>query len=271
MPKSKRNKQVSLTVTKKRPKELKKKLFEEVRKCADEYERLFLFSYENMRTTKLQEVKSEWRSSRFFFGKSKVIAVGLGRDPAEEIKDDIHKISERMTGQRGLLFTNNSKDEVLKYFKLYSEPCPARTGTTATETVKLEKGPLKQFSFALEPRLRELGLTTKLEKGVVHLEKDETICEEGDVLTSDQSQILKLLGNQMAEFKFNIEAMWDNEKGFKEFVPLPTNAKKRKRPEKPTPAKVKKPRKEKVVEPEESDVEEDAEQDDDEEEELEEN
>lgn len=41
----------------------------------------------------------------------------------------------------------------------------ARAGTSAETTVALEKGPLTQFSFAIEPQLRKLGLQTSLEKG----------------------------------------------------------------------------------------------------------
>jgi len=270
MPKSKRNRVISLTATKKKQKELKSKLIEEVKKCTDDYERLFVFSYENMRNKNLQEVKNEWKSSRFFFGKNKVIGVGLGRGPEEEIRDDIHKISERMSGQRGLLFTNNTKEEVVKYFKLYAEPGFARTGATATETVKLDKGPLTQFSFSIEPRLRELGLTTSLNKGVVTLDKDEIVCEEGDVLTSDQAHILKLLGIEMAEFRFTIEAMWDRELGFKEFVPMPEKPSAKKRKQVPTKDKHSKAKKQRVEESEESEEEEDIEEDE-EDEELEEN
>jgi len=242
-------------------------LIEEVRKCTEDYERVFVFSFNNMRNSKLQEIKNEWKSSRFFFGKNKVIGVGLGRGPEDEIKDDIHKISERMRGQRGLLFTNNTKEEVLKYFNLYSEPDFARTGDTATETITLDKGPLNQFSYAMEPHLRQLGLTTKLEKGVIYLEKDETICEEGDTLTSDQSQLLKLLGIEMAEFKITIEACWSQDAHFEEIVPVEGKKRKRDAREGPTSAKkLKKSKKAAKVESEPEDEEEDAVQEDDEEE-----
>lgn len=58
------------------------------------------------------------------------------------------------------------------------------------ETVTLDKGPLNQFNYALEPRLRDLGLSTKLEKGVIVLEKDHVVCSEGDTLTADQAMLL---------------------------------------------------------------------------------
>lgn len=37
--------------------------------------------------------------------------------------------------------------------------------------------------------------------GVLYLDADFQICEQGDVLTSDQAKLLKIFFKQMAEFK----------------------------------------------------------------------
>lgn len=49
---------VSLTKVKKNGKELKKNLLAEVRRCVDAYQNLFVFSVDNMRTTKFIKVAS---------------------------------------------------------------------------------------------------------------------------------------------------------------------------------------------------------------------
>jgi mRNA turnover protein 4 len=51
---------------------------------------------------------------RFFFGKNKVMAFALGKSIEDEYKDNLHKLSDRLYGQCGLLFTNQTKDEVIK-------------------------------------------------------------------------------------------------------------------------------------------------------------
>lgn len=40
----------------------------------------------------MQEVRREWKPSKFFFGKNKIIAIGLGRTVEEEVADDLHKV-----------------------------------------------------------------------------------------------------------------------------------------------------------------------------------
>lgn len=46
-----------------------------------------------MRNSKMQDVRQEWKPSRFFFGKNRIIAMGLGRTVEEEVADDLHKAS----------------------------------------------------------------------------------------------------------------------------------------------------------------------------------
>ena len=74
-----------------------------------------------------------------------------------------------LRNQRGLLFTSQTLEEVTKYFEDHSESDYLRTGGIAEETVELDAGPLEQFSHAIEPQLRQLGMPTELKKGVIHL------------------------------------------------------------------------------------------------------
>ncbi|XP_026576977.1 mRNA turnover protein 4 homolog [Pseudonaja textilis] len=222
MPKSKRDKRVSLTKTTKKGLEVKQKLIEELRKCVDTYKRLFIFSVANMRNNKLKDIRSAWKHSRIFFGKNKVMIVALGHSPSDEYKDNLHEVSKHLRGEVGLLFTNRKKDEVVNWFSQFRETDFARAGNKATFTVHLDMGPLEQFSHSMEPQLRQLGLPTALKKGVVTLLSDYEVCKEGDILTPEQARILKLFGYAMAEFNVVIRSMWDAETGEFEQLEAPT-------------------------------------------------
>lgn len=217
MPKSKRDKKISLTRTKKKGLELKQSLVDEIRKCVDQYARIFVFSVENMRNSKLKDVRQEWKHSRFFFGKNRVMAFGLGKTEESEYRDGLHKVSKKLLGQRGLLFTNKTREEVESWFAAYSDPDFARSGVLASETVIIDMGPLPDMHFSLEPQLRQLGLPTSLQKGVVTLIKDHNVCKEGEALTPEQARILKLLGRMMVDFRIDLICMWSNDGSFEEF------------------------------------------------------
>ena len=89
-----------------------------------------------------------------------------------------------------MIKSNNNKSCYCRWFKSYRELDYARSGTEALQTVVLEPGPLKEFSHAMEPQLRKLGLPTVLKRGVITLERDYTVCNKGSILTPEQAQIL---------------------------------------------------------------------------------
>ncbi|KAK2176596.1 hypothetical protein NP493_653g01083 [Ridgeia piscesae] len=215
MPKSKRDKRVSLTQTRRKGLELKQKLIEDIRSCVDQYAHIFIFSVQNMRNNKLKDIRQEWRHSRFFFGKNKVTSVALGQTTESEYSDGLHELSKQLSGQMGLLFTNKSTDEVVKWFTTFKEPDYARSGNVAPQTVILEEGPLEGFSHSMEPQLRQLGLPTTLKRGVVTLIKEHPVCKIGDTLTPEQARILKLFGHKMADFHVTVEGVWSKKGAFK--------------------------------------------------------
>lgn len=207
---------MALTKTRKKGLDQKGELIEEIHKSVDKYSSVFIFSVENMRNSKLKDVREEWKRSRFFFGKTKVMQVALGRTDADEYMEGLHLISKKLIGNVGLLFTNASKDDVVSWFETFGVDDYARAGNKAMETIHLSEGPLEQFPHSIEPHLRQLGLPTTLKKGVVTLLEDHTVCERGDILTPEQCRILKLLDVKMAKFHIVLEAVWSKKKGFEE-------------------------------------------------------
>lgn len=215
MPKSKRDKKISLTKTSKKGLALKQHIVEDIRKCVEKYNRIFLFSVQNMRNSKLKDVRSDWKDSRFFFGKNKVMALALGKSAEDEVSEGLHKLSNVLRGQCGLLFTNRAKNEVLKWMKEYGEKDYARSGFIASESIVLPEGPLPDFSHSIEPHMRQLGMPTALQKGVVTLIKDYEVCKPGQPLTPEQARILKLFGKTLATFRLTPLAFYSKKKGFK--------------------------------------------------------
>lgn len=51
---------------------------------------------------------------RFFFGKNKVMSYALGKTAQDEVQNNLHKLSSKIQGQCGLLFTNRPIDEVVE-------------------------------------------------------------------------------------------------------------------------------------------------------------
>ncbi|KAJ3300780.1 mRNA turnover 4 [Borealophlyctis nickersoniae] len=227
MPKSKRAKIVNLTKTDKKGREGKDELFKQVREAVDTYSHVYIFSVENMRNTFLKDVRNEWKDSRFFLGRNRVMAKALGTTAEEEYRDGLAELAQRLIGDVGLLFTNSTYPIVSDYFKSFLKADYARSGVVATQTVTVPAGPVKRgggeldgtvpagtdpFPHNMEPQLRALGMPTALVNGVVTLRTDFTICKEGEALTPEQAQLLKHFYIQMAEFHVKFVCYWTDGK-----------------------------------------------------------
>ncbi|GFR14027.1 mRNA turnover protein 4 homolog [Trichonephila clavata] len=214
MPKSKRSKLGDLIKTKKHGLEGKKNLYQQIQSNVEEYAHVFIFSVNDMKSTEMKKIHDQWKHSRFCIGKSEVMAKALGLTEEDEFRLNLHKVGQQLKGERGLLFTNQPVEEVVNWFRSYSEGDYTRSGNTAIEDVILPEGPLKQFSHSQESYLRQLGLPTTLKKGVIHLSKDYVVCQAGDRLSPESARILKLFGYEMAEFSLKIQSVWSQDGSF---------------------------------------------------------
>ncbi|KAI4960945.1 hypothetical protein J4E86_002572 [Alternaria arbusti] len=220
MPKSKRQKVVHLTKTDKKGKELSLKLFANVQEAADNFEHIFVFAVENMRNSYLKEVRQEFADSRFFFGKTKVMAKALGLSPAEEHLSNLSELTKHLNGNVGLFFTNREPSEVIEYFANYSQTDFARAGVVATQTFTVPAGVVHSrggeipeeedvpLPHSMETTIRKWGMPTRLDKGKIILDVPYTIAEEGKVMNSHQTALLKMFGVAMADFKIDLKAYY---------------------------------------------------------------
>ncbi|KAH7885302.1 ribosomal protein L10-domain-containing protein [Phlebopus sp. FC_14] len=222
MPKSKRSKIVSLTKVSKKTREHKNALLTEIQQNAEKWKYCWLFEIGAMRNTHLKTVRNLWKdSARIFFGRAAVMAKALGTTPEEEHRPGLHKLAQQIKGQVGLLFTDSEPQEVTGWFDDFRQPDFARTGNLASRTVALSPGPVMRaytdppepFPHNEEPQLRKLGLTTTLKRGIPTLDAPHQICEEGKALTSEQAQLLKLIGEKMVVFQVVLKARWESPTG----------------------------------------------------------
>jgi mRNA turnover protein 4 len=168
------------------------------------------------------------------------MAKALGTTPEEEHRPGLSALSEvrrsipprilahnacysfqQIKGQVGLLFTNSPPTEVTEWFADFQQPDFARSGNKASRTIILPAGPVMRvhsdppepFPHNEEPQLRKLGLTTSMVRGVPTLTAPHKICEKGKVLTAEQAQLLKLIGEKMVVFRVGLIARWEQESG----------------------------------------------------------
>lgn len=110
---------------------------------------------------------------------------------------------------------------MIEWFADFQQPDFARAGNKASRTVILPIGPVMRqhsdppepFPHNEDPQLRKLGLTTTMNRGVPTLTSSHKLCDKGKTLTSEQAQLLKLIGLKMVTFRVGLLARWDSTTG----------------------------------------------------------
>lgn len=224
MPRSKRSKLVTLSQAEKKGRENKERIFDEIRAALDEFQYVWILQLDNVRTTVLQEIRSDWAESKLILGKRRVLQKALGEVPEEEYKDNLHKLSKLCTGVCGLLFTNESFDTVYDYFTAYSKMDYARAKSKAPidfiipEGIVYSRGgqiPIEEdvpMSHSLEETLRnKLKIPTKIKAGKITINEPYVVCHKGDILDVRQALILKQFGVAASELKIGMIGCYNNE------------------------------------------------------------
>ncbi|GBE62201.1 mRNA turnover 4 (MRT4) family protein [Babesia ovata] len=215
MPKSKRSREVKLTAVRKHARERKMALMDSVRAAIeaplDGGERfVYLLALHNQRNSPLENIRQILRPGRVFYGKNKVLQLALGAKPETELQTNLHKIAERIVGERALLVTTEPPEEVRSKLEGYKVADFAKAGNTATDTIVLQPNDesLDVFPGNMEPQMRQLGMPTTLNMGKIQLLGEYHVCEKGKPLTPNQAQVLKMLGIRMAVFEVTLDCYW---------------------------------------------------------------
>ena len=99
------------------------------------------------------------------------MAKALGTTPESAYAPQLNALHPLLTGSTGLLFTNESVEEVMAYFEGFERADYARGGARAVESVILPAGAVMRgvdpFPNSMESQIRALGVPTSLKNGVL--------------------------------------------------------------------------------------------------------
>lgn len=202
-----------MTQTDKRStREHKTQFIQQVREQVDQYDSLYVLSFENMRSHKFKDVRMQFKDSRIFMGKNKLLQLALGRTPEDEYADNLRHASKQIAGSNvALLLTSEPRQKVEEYFNQLEEADFARAGSTASREVVVSN--IAQFPVSMMEQLRQLGLPVEIENGKIVWRDGRTehrICKEGEVLSAEKCKLLKHFDLKLADFAVSLVCRWAN-------------------------------------------------------------
>lgn len=200
---------VSLTKTSAKGRTLKTKLIEVLRNYIDEYGQIFLFSYNNMRTSSFRKIRMDFKQCKLFLGKNSISQIALGRSVEEEYLDNLSHLSKMLDGKIGILFTKKDKTEVENYFNSFSSEEFALMGDVPEDDILLQPGEL-ELPTTMRENLRKLGLVVETDDGKLILREPHYLAKKGQPLTAEQAKLLVKFDMRLSLFTVKLLCRWQD-------------------------------------------------------------
>jgi hypothetical protein len=103
----------------------------------DRFGAMYVFTFDNLRSTHMADVRRRFVSGRTFLGKNKVAQVALGRSESEAYAAQTHLVSDHLLGQCGLLFTDEPEEDVIRSALTQLVTRPRTHASTHPKTTEL--------------------------------------------------------------------------------------------------------------------------------------
>jgi len=211
MPKSKRERVVSLSKTRRKNEGRKDALISSIRDCVDKYERLFLLRVPFIKSKDMDMMRRRLEG-RLYFLKNTLFRRAICPDDDSEHAPGLTKVSEHLSGQIIAVFTSQT-DEELKPLFSYTRVMYAKEGAIAPQTIVLHREDLSDLPSSSEPYVRALGVDCKVEQGKVVVQREKTVCTEGKPVTAEEARLLKLLKFKCMNLKITPFLLWEKSSG----------------------------------------------------------
>ncbi|OBA28811.1 hypothetical protein HANVADRAFT_21011 [Hanseniaspora valbyensis NRRL Y-1626] len=236
MPRSRRNRVITLSNVTKKDKEAKTRNFDDLSENLLKFKRVVLLNLSNINSNNLKELRKQWDSetlaeedrSKLVVSKKNMIIKSLENHKEEfanlEKLIAILQKQHEKNATYGVLYTNYDYKTVIEFFDSYLKKDFAKSNSKSPITFNIPKGviysrggfiPVEDdipMAHSLEPILRnKYKIPTSLKDGKIVLDTDYHVCEQGQTLNVVQCLILRQFGISESEYKVEVMGAYNKE------------------------------------------------------------
>ncbi len=187
---------------------IKSRKAEEVEKLAAlarEYSVMGILNIRKMPTKQMQKIKANLKGNATV----KVSKNILIRKAMEKAGKDLTALSESVTGETAVIFSNDNPFRLFAMLKRNRIPSAAKAGDIAPDDITVQKGPTGLPPGPAITTLQKLGLKTTVEAGKIAVADDKVVVKKGAVITKELANGFNLLKMQPMQIGVDMIAAWE--------------------------------------------------------------
>ncbi|KAH8739228.1 hypothetical protein FG386_000704 [Cryptosporidium ryanae] len=185
----------------------KSEIIENVHSYIHKYDYIYVAKLLNQRNSSLKDLRSSLEPGKLLIGKNKLLQVAFNMSAESNTGKNPHEISSFLKGERGLIFTDLSPDDLKKVLSENSTMEIGREGSVSDVSCIVEPDTelAKQLQSAELYMKKQYPHIKSSIEGIVN--KDTvTICEKGFQLNRYQYLLLKYLNIPTVKFEVKLIA-----------------------------------------------------------------
>ena len=188
--------------------EWKKEEVKEIEDLINSYDVVGVVDLLNIPARQLQEMRKSL-SNHAVIRLSKKNLINLAFEDCNKSKENIVDLSEFLTGQPALIFTDMNPFRLYKILEDNKTDAPAKAGSVASEDIVVPKGDTGFEPGPFLGELQQIGAPAKIDKGKIVVDKDSVVVEAGEVVSQQIAGVLTRLGIKPMEVGIDLHAVYE--------------------------------------------------------------
>ena len=182
--------------------EWKKEEVKEIKELIDSYDVVGVVDLLNIPAKQLQEMRKSL-AGHALIRLSKINLVNLALEDCNKNKENISDLSQYLTGQPALIFTDMNPFRLYKILDDSKTDAPAKTGSIASKDIIVPKGDTGFEPGPFLGELQQIGVSAKIDKGKIVVSNDAVVVKEGE-------EVSKPIAIKPMEVGMNLFAVYED-------------------------------------------------------------
>jgi len=126
----------------------------------------------------------------------------------EEVNDGLEQLTDYVSGQVGLIGTNENPFGLFQQLEASKTPAPINAGEVATDDIVVPEGDTGVDPGPFVGDLQSVGANARIQDGSIKVMEDSTVLEAGEEVSADLSNVLSELGIEPKEVGLDLRAVY---------------------------------------------------------------
>jgi len=126
----------------------------------------------------------------------------------EEVDDGLEELTQYISGDVGLVATNDNPFGLFKQLEASKTPAPINAGEVAPNDIVIPEGDTGIDPGPFVGELQTIGANARIQEGSIQVLEDSVVTEEGDVVSDDVANVLSELGIEPKEVGLDLRGVY---------------------------------------------------------------